>query len=391
LHLLALCRHLKRHGMEVVVACLREQVKGSRSLRADFENEGIRVIRLRADGRYDLRYLVALAYLLKKEHPAILHTHLPRADFAGALGHLLYPSIAWVCSVHGMYNEHWSARRLLPLFKAIWRRAGVVVAISYAVKDWLVREWRVLPDNVAVIHYGIEPERFARSRGDIRGAWALNGRAVVGSLGRLEPGKGHDCLIQAMPAVLARVSNASLLIAGHDPWGYGKNLQALIDGLGLREQVRLVGFQNDVASFLSALDVFAFASHSEGFGQVVIEAMAAGRPVVASRIPPLTEVVVDGETGLLVEPKRPDAFAHCITWLLTHPEEAKQMGWQGQQRVRHDFSIERETVQTLLLYKRLLRRCAVAGDGQNSIGSSAADSPYSAGPRGAGTSPRRQA
>jgi glycosyltransferase involved in cell wall biosynthesis len=358
LHLLALCRYLKQHGVEMVVAYLREQVKDSRSLRLDFEREGIRVVRLQPDAPYDVRCVVALARLLKGEQPAILHTHLPRADLAGAFGHLLYPSVAWVCSIHAIYDQSWSGRWTLPLFNAIWRRADVVVAISYAVKDWLVRERRVPPDKVTVIHYGIEPERFVRSKGVVREVWSLDERAVVGSIGRLEPGKGHDCLIQAMPTVLARVPNASLVIAGHDPWGYGQTLQALIAGLGLHSRVRLVGFQDDISSFLDALDVFALASRSEGFGQVVIEAMAAGKPVVASRIPPLTETVVDGETGLLVEPERPQAFAQAITLLLSHPEKARQMGKQGQERVRNYFSIERETVQTLSLYKTLIGGCA---------------------------------
>jgi glycosyltransferase involved in cell wall biosynthesis len=97
-----------------------------------------------------------------------------------------------------------------------------------------------------------------------------------------------------MPAVLHKVPNASLLIAGHAPWGYGPTLQALITELGLGERVQLVGFQDDVPAFLSGVDVFAFASRAEGFGQVLLEAMAAGRPVVASKLAPHTEIVVDG-------------------------------------------------------------------------------------------------
>jgi glycosyltransferase involved in cell wall biosynthesis len=103
------------------------------------------------------------------------------------------------------------------------------------------------------------------------------------------------------------------------------------------------------------LDVFVLASHSEGFGQVVIEAMAAGRPVVARRIPPLTEIVVDGETGLLVEPENPKAFAEAIAWLLLHPHEARSMGRHGQERVRSHFSSARMAAHTLAFYHELLR------------------------------------
>lgn len=353
LHLLTLCRHLRRQRVEMVVACLREQFKGSRSLRPDFEQEGIRIVHLRADSRYAWRFLGQLARLLKEEQPDILHTHLPRADLAGAWGHWLCPSNAWVCSVHGIYSTHWSGRWSLPLFDSIWRRADAVVAISHAAQDWLVRERHLPPEKVIVIPYGIEAERFIRPDSDLRKIWGLNGRAVVGSIGRLEPIKGYDCSIQAMPAILERVPNTSMLIAGHDPWGYGKKLQALIEALGFQEQVRLVGFQSDVPSFLHALDVFAFPSRSEGFGQVLVEAMAAGRSVVASKIPPLTEIVEDGETGLLVEPDNVRGFADAIVWLLTHPEEAQRMGRRGQELVRKRFCAERMSAETLSLYQSL--------------------------------------
>jgi glycosyltransferase involved in cell wall biosynthesis len=354
LHLLTLCRHLKRHGVDVVVAYLREHIKGSRSLRQDFEAEGIRLVDLRADGRYDMRFPLRVARLLRSEQPNLLHTHLPRADFAGAIGHWLQPSIPWVCSVHNIYDVHWSGKRTLQLLNWVWRRADAVIAISQAVEDWLVQERHVPARNVTVIHYGIESERFVRPDTDLRKMWRLDGYAVVGSIGRLEHRKAHDCLIRAMPVLHNQVPGAALLIAGHDPWGYGESLQALIDGLGLQEQVRLVGFQRDVPAFLQAVDIFAFASRSEGFGQVVVEAMAAGKPVVVSRIPPLTEIVVDRENGLFVDPDDPQGFANALVWLLTHPEKAQHMGKRGQERVWQRFSAARMAEETLALYASLL-------------------------------------
>jgi len=355
LHLLTLCRNLKHHGVDVVVAYLREHIKGSRSLRLDFEHAGIHVVDLLADGRYDMRFPRSVVRLLRSERPDLLHTHLPRADFAGAISHWLLPSIPWICSVHDIYGGHWSGKWTLPLLNCVWRRADTVIAISHAVKEWLVQERHVPAANVRMIHYGIEPERFARPADDLRQAWSLEGRAVVGSIGRLEPRKAHDCLIKAMPAILEQVPNASLLIAGHDPWGYGKDLHALIAALGLEEQVRLIGFQADIASFLGALDVFAFPSRSEGFGQVVIEAMMAGKPVVARRIPPLTEIVVDGGTGLLVEPEKPETFARAVSWLLMHPEEAQHMGMQGRERISSHFSAEKMVAKVMSLYDELAR------------------------------------
>jgi len=354
MHLLTLCRYLKRQNVEIVVVCLREHVKDSRSLRRDFEEEAIRVINLQADSRYDSLFLGRIARVLREERPDILHTHLPRADFAGAFARVFHPGLVWVCSVHAIYSEDWSGRWSLPLFNLLWRRADVLVCISHAVREWLVGRG-VPPDKARVIHYGIEPAKFSEPRVNLREQWGLNDNAVVGSIGRLELRKGHDLLIQAMPELCMRVPSARLLIAGHDPRGYGATLRRLIDRLGLGEKVRLVGFQNDVVSFLNALDVFAFASSSEGFGQVLVEAMAAAKPVVASKISPLTEIVVDGNTGLLVEPGDPTAFADAIMSLLKNPIERERMGLRGRERVKKFFTAERMARQTLALYEEMER------------------------------------
>ena len=354
MHLLTLCRYLKRQNVEIVVVCLREHVKDSRSLRLDFEEEAIRVINLQADSRYDSRFLGRIARVLREERPDILHTHLPRADFAGALARVFHPGLVWVCSVHAIYSENWSGRWSLPLFDLLWRRADVMVCISHAVREWLVGRG-VPPDKARVIHYGIEPAKFSEPRVNLREQWGLNDNAVVGSIGRLELRKGHDLLIRAMPELCMRVPSARLLIAGHDPRGYGATLRRLIDRLGLGEKVRLVGFQNDVGSFLNALDVFAFASSSEGFGQVLVEAMAAAKPVVASKISPLTEIAVDGNTGLLVEPGDPTAFADAIMSLLKNPIERERMGLRGRERVKKFFTAERMARQTLALYEEMER------------------------------------
>jgi len=355
LHLLTLCRYLKRQNVEIVVACLREHVKDSRSLRLDFEEEDIRVINLQADSRYDSLFLGRIPRVLREERPDILHTHLPRADFAGAFVRVFHPGLVWVCSVHAIYSEDWSGRWSLPLFNLLWRRADVMLCISHAVRDWMVGQG-VPPDKARMIHYGIELEKFSESGVDRREQWGLSDNIVIGSIGRLEPRKGHDVLIQAMPELCMRVPSARLLIAGHDPWGYGETLHRLIDELGLTEKVRLVGFQNDIVSFLNALDIFALATSSEGFGQVLVEAMATGKPVVASKIPPLTEIVIDGETGLLVERGNPKAFAEALTHLLIDPLEQSRMGMRGRERVKEYFTAERMSQETLLLYEELLQR-----------------------------------
>ena len=349
LHLLTLCRHLKSKNVEPVVACLREHVKGSRSLRSDFARAGVNVIDLNADSRFDYRFFAGFARLVNTERPDILHTHLPRADVAGAFAQFLQPSLAWICSVHAIYSVDWSGRWSLPLIRFMWTRANRVLCISYAVRDWLINQG-VPRAKIEVIHYGIESAPFARSKRDLRSQWNLAGHRVIGSIGRLEPRKGHQFLIQAMPELCRRIPDARLLIAGHDPQGYSEVLQKLAVKLNIADKVRLVGFQEDVASFLHAIDVFAFATTSEGFGQVLVEAMAAGKAVVATNVPPLTEIAENENTALFVDAESPAAFASALARLLENSIDRHAMGQRARQRVETFFTAEKMAAATLSLY-----------------------------------------
>jgi glycosyltransferase involved in cell wall biosynthesis len=158
-----------------------------------------------------------------------------------------------------------------------------------------------------------------------------------------------------MPLVLEKVPTAHLLIAGHDPWEYGKDLQSLISQLGLEKRVQLTGFQSNVKRFLNTLDVFAFASVSEGFGQVLIEAMAAAKPIVATNIPPINEIVEHDRSGFLVSPTK-EAFADAITTLLLQPDRSLLMGKHGRDILSDRFSANRMAEETVTVYKQALQR-----------------------------------
>ncbi|MBI3181714.1 MAG: glycosyltransferase family 4 protein [Myxococcales bacterium] len=358
IHLLALCREMKRRGIEVIVAGMREKGLASRLLRPDFEALGIRVFSLGSNSRYDARFLPDLVDLVRAERPDILHSHLPRADLAAAWVRFRVRDVTWVSSVHDIHGSFWSSRWSLPLLKAAWRWPDRLIAISHAVRDWLIGEMRVPGDRVQAIHYGLEVSQVDRGIEDMRVKWKLVGRPIIGALARVEPRKGHDRLIRAMPAIVRRVPGSVLVIAGPDWEGHSAQLQALIDALGMRENVRLLGFQSDVASLLHSIDVFAFATHAEGFGLVLLEAMAASRPVVATRIAPLTEIVEDGVTGFLIDPNREEGFGERIADLLRSPERAREMGRRGRARVEETFTVHRMVDRTLAAYEEALRRSA---------------------------------
>ncbi|NIO22167.1 MAG: glycosyltransferase [Candidatus Aenigmarchaeota archaeon] len=354
LQMLTLCTHLKEMEQDIMVAFLKGRPRGgARFLGAEFEAAGITPFNLGADSRFDWRFLPRTSRVIDSFRPEIIHTHLPRADLAGFLGKRR--GSKWVCSIHGIYSTFWSGAWALNLWSRIWRRADRVVAISHAVADWLVTGMNIPPSKITVIHYGIEGQLFSSPAQDLRGQLGYHKDVpIIGTIARLEPGKGLEYLIKAFPLVLGKFPSAVALVAGTDHMGYSKKLMALIQSLGLDGKVRLLGFQDDVVSFLHAIDIFAFPSLSEGFGQVVIEAMAASRAVVANRIGPLTEIVVEGETGLLVEPRDPYRLAEAVCRLLARPEEARSMGAAGKKRVEGNFSAPRMAQGMLQLYQEVL-------------------------------------
>jgi glycosyltransferase involved in cell wall biosynthesis len=362
LHLLTLCRGLRSHGVDLAVAFGRESIGDSRSLRADFEKAGIRTIKAGAERRYDPSFPVKILRVLGAERPDIVHSHLTRADLATAIAGRLIGSPPWIVSVHGLHDDRatWSGRPWMPLVRRLWAGADRIIAISEAVKSWLVREQAIPAARVSVVHYGIDVSRFASATLDVRRAWGFTDEPLVGSIGRLEPRKGHEHLIRAMDSVRRSVPRAALVIAGHDPGGYRTVLERLIASLALQQAVRLVGFQSDIPAFLAGVDVFAFASDSEGFGQVIVEAMAAAKPVVANRMAPLTEIVVDGNSGILVTPGEPEHLAQAVVRLLSNGEEARQMGQRGRTRAKDLFSADTMSSRTVQIYRDVLATRGVA-------------------------------
>jgi glycosyltransferase involved in cell wall biosynthesis len=357
LHLLALCQGLRRDGIDVAVAFGRESIGDSRSLRDDFERAGIRTIKAGAERRYDPSFPVKILRVLAAERPDIVHSHLPRADMTTGVAGRLTGSPAWIVSVHGLHDARatWSGRSWMPLVRRLWAGADRIIAISEAVKSWLVRDQAIPAARVSVVHYGIEVKRFASPAHTLRRAWGFTDEPLVGSIGRLDPRKGHDRVIRAMERVRRHVPRAALVIAGHDPGHYRGDLEQIAASLGLGQAVRLVGFERNIPAFLASVDVFAFASDSEGFGQVIVEAMAAAKPVVASHMAPFTEIVADGETGVLVTPGDTERLAEAVVRLLRNRGEARMMGERGRARAEDLFSADTMSRRIVQIYRDVLR------------------------------------
>jgi glycosyltransferase involved in cell wall biosynthesis len=352
-HLLALLTHANRQAfaLETAVLC------GEGELVPHFRAAGIPVHLLQARNRFDPVALGRLVRLLR-DHPFdIVHSHLFRADiYAGlAVARLGEHRPLLVSTRHN--DDRFFLNPFVGLVHyAISARQDLIIAISDHIARFTVARGVRDPARVRRVYHGLEPpvtRALEREGLRIRSELGISADAfLVGNVGRLALQKGQRHLIAAMPLLLERVPRAHAIIAGGGD--LEDFLKELANEMGIAERVHVLGPRKDVPELMHAIDVFAMPSIWEGFGLVLLEAMAAGRPIVASRVATIPEVVVDGETGILVPAGDPLALAEALATLADQPRLARQYGEAGRERLRSRFSIEKMVGDTELLYRELV-------------------------------------
>jgi glycosyltransferase involved in cell wall biosynthesis len=218
-------------------------------------------------------------------------------------------------------------------------------------------------DRIRVLHSGLDSHWIQGDKGeagtDLRQRLGIAAHAdVVGTVGNLFPRKGYDIMLRALPEVIAMVPDVHYLVIGQGDEEYEKSLRALCGNLGLAARVHFIGFESRVRAFLDRMDVYVQPSLMEGFGIAVLEAMAREKPVVASRTGGLPDIVVDGETGLLVPPGHIGELARAVTSLLKDPARREAMGRKGRQRVMQQFTVEAMMRDLSSAYDMLIRGSA---------------------------------
>ncbi len=293
-------------------------------------------------GRWPINPIAEVKRRLRLGRYDLLHTHDYKGNFVGGwpAWRLGLPSVA---SVRG-YTD-----RTLPLRIYKWLDLGVtlrlftrIVAVSEALRRLVLGvgypSWRVLTLHDAVDVTTFSPHRVQASVGVREDLGCRPENLLVCAVGRLSPEKGHGFLLAAFREVIATVPNACLVLVGEGPLRSCLEAQAARYGLG--DHVVFAGYRDDVEAIIAASDLLVMPSLREGFGDPIIEAMALGKPVVASRVGGMLEIVRDGETGLLVPPGDSDALAQAIIELLRDPQARERMGLVSRQVALREFSVE---------------------------------------------------
>jgi glycosyltransferase involved in cell wall biosynthesis len=310
------------------------------------------VFELRLRNAFDVPSARSLARIIREEKIEIVHAHLARDYPLAALAVRRYAQL--VVTRHAMFP-------LNRLHKLTLAHVARVIAVSEAVARALRAQKICAESKLRVIPNGIDLKRFERldfesARTAARALIGLEGRLLVGTVGSLVPLKGHEEFVRAAARISATRDDVGFVIIGGGDAReeeYRAQLERLIAELKLQQHVRLLSWPSELAPFYSALDLYVSASHTEAFGLSIVEAMAAGRAVLATATEGAREIIEDGETGVLVPVRDAEKLAEAVAALLENEERRNLLGSRAYSEAQR-FSLERMVEATERVYLETL-------------------------------------
>jgi glycosyltransferase involved in cell wall biosynthesis len=307
----------------------------------------------------DLMALFELVLLMRRQRYDIVHTHNSKAGFIGRLAARIAGMPIVVHTIHGFaFHEFEKPPRqilfiLLERFAA--RFADKLITVSEPLKQWGLRLGIGKKEQYITIYDGIEINRFILdvNVGQKRQEFGIKAAdLVVGVVSKLWEGKGHRCILQAAQKVVKKVPDVKFMFVGE---GYlRKELEQLVQKLGLSDYVIFTGFRTDIPQITAIFDIAVLASFYEGLGRVLLEAMVLGKPVIATRVGGIVDVVDDGKTGILVPPNDSEALAQALIKLLLDGELRRRMGEAGRAKIDAKFSARTMVSQIEKVYEELI-------------------------------------
>jgi glycosyltransferase involved in cell wall biosynthesis len=342
--LLSYLKNLDNKKYNFYVCCLREKPDDLTSEISKYAQ----IINLKIKNRFNPAVIIYLIKIIKNLQPEIIHTHLFQPRIYVAFAYLFYKRGILITHKHSVVNPR---KHHIFIFLEMLSilLSNKVIAISKSVKNSLTK-YEFVPENkIFVLPNCIDYQKFNSAMANR--IYSKEKQIVIGTVGRLEREKGINYLLLAMKIILTRFPNAKLEITGE---GSALNeLKFLSNKLNISNSVIFFGkLDNPIPNYIR-MDVFVLPSVLEGFGLVLLEAMAAGVPVVATNVDGIKEVVIDGESGILVLPKNPEAIADAVMSIIENPRLAKGLVEEGIKRAQ-SFDIQEQLMKLDNLYTSLL-------------------------------------
>jgi glycosyltransferase involved in cell wall biosynthesis len=315
------------------------------------EEIGVPVHEIPMRGEADLLSAWQIARIVRSGDFDIVHMHAAHAHTLGALACGLNSSPKCVVSRRVVFPIKTGP---LGIAKAKYRfRINAYIAVCEAAKETLVSAG-VDPGIVHVVHSGVVPPLMTEGR-DIRREFGIAPEErLVGTVGELVEAKGQRHLIEAVPLVLKKNPGTKFMIVGGGR--LERELKDYASRLGVAESIIFAGFRDDVGNCLDALDVFVLPSDMEGLNNSIVEAMMMGKPVAATNVGGIPEIVKHGETGLLVPPGNPAMLADAVIELLHNPDKASKLASAGREYAMHHLTADKMVERTISVYTNLLEK-----------------------------------
>jgi len=307
----------------------------------------------------DLMALFELICLMMRQRFDIVHTHNSKAGFIGRLAARIAGVPIIVHTIHGFAFHEFEKppRQALFIFleRIAARFADKLITVSEPLKDWGLRLKIGKPEQYITIYDGIEINQFDLdiNIGEKRREFGIKSAdLVVGAVSKLWEGKGHKCILEAAKRVLEKIAKVKFMFVGE---GYLRaELQELTKHLGLSDYVIFTGFRSDIPEVTAIFDIAVLASFFEGLGRVLLEAMVLAKPVIATRVGGIVDVVDDGQTGILVPPNDSVALAQAMIKLLSDKDLRIRMGRAGRDKIDTKFSAQTMVNQIQGVYEKLI-------------------------------------
>lgn len=350
-HLTVLAIEQAKQKISVTVAYLKSEPYWLNTL----EKNHVRVVSLDMGYYGDIKPIIKLRSLIHKLQPDIVHAHLPPAEIYTRIA-LLGISAKKLPLIISKHNEGDFYNGFGHRYLGSWvaQRAKHVISISDAVKNnQCINYLDFPPDKVTTIYYGIDPTPYENAYDEdikkIRSIWFVNDDTyLIGTIARLVPQKSLHTLLEGFSFYLKMATKPAKLVivgVGH----LESELKKQATELGIQEQVIWAGFREDIHLVINALDVFTLTSVYEGLGLVLLEAMAAGKPIVASNVSAIPEVVSNGMTGILFTPSNPMQLAEALKFF-ENQNNRLSFGNTGKDKVKKHFTVDNMIARTLAVY-----------------------------------------
>ncbi len=345
---LLLAKELKRRGLPFFFIVQPESPLHQKACEAELP-----VLPFKMRNEFDLPAILRLAWAMKRKKCLLAHFHDAHSAAVGSVAASLakVPFRIITRRVDFPLKKNYFSRR------KYMKNVDAIIAISEGVKKVLV-EGGVDPENIEVISSGIDFSSFEEDSLALKSKDYLHREFsfavddyLVGIVAHLADHKGHQYLIQATKILKQQSPKIKTIIVGEGPLSLELNKQA--KELNVEDIVFFLGFRKDIPKILSSLDLFVLSSYLEGMGSSILDAMASRLPVVATNVGGIPEVVIHGETGLLVPPRNPSALARAILMLYSNKTLASRLGQKGYELVHRKFSAEAMADKVVRLYERV--------------------------------------